>query len=94
MRLDLFLKHSRLVVRRPVAQAMCDAGAVMVNGSVGKPGRSVAVGDTLQIRQRGRLTTVRILTVPARPPSKAQSVELYELLNIADDPDADPLSGA
>lgn len=93
MRLDLFLKHSRLVVRRPVAQAMCDAGAVTVNGSRGKPGREVAAGDTLKIRQRGRIVTVRVLGVADRPPSKAQAAELYEVVSVIDDPDADVSPG-
>lgn len=89
MRLDLFLKQSRLVVRRPVAQQMCDAGAVTVNGTPGKSGRSIHAGDTLTIRQRGRLTTVRVLLVPDRPPSKAQAAELYDVLSEIADPDAD-----
>ena len=82
MRLDLFLKHSRLVPRRTVAQEMCDAGAVAVNGNPGKPGRSVAAGDTLALKQRGRLTTVRVLSTPERPPSKADASSLYELISV------------
>lgn len=82
MRLDLYLKQSRLVLRRTVAQEICDAGAVTVNGAAGKPGRSVAVGDVIAIRQRGRLTTVRVLRVPERPPSKAEAPTLYEILGV------------
>jgi ribosomal 50S subunit-recycling heat shock protein len=82
MRLDLFLKQSRLVIRRTIAQEMCDAGAVTVNGAVGKSGRSIAVGDEITIRARGRLTTVRVLRVPERPPSKAEANSLYELLKV------------
>ena len=81
MRLDLFLKHSRLVPRRSVAQEMCDAGAVTVNGHPGKPGRSVAAGDTLVVKQRGRLTTVRVVSTPERPPSKADASSLYEIVS-------------
>jgi ribosomal 50S subunit-recycling heat shock protein len=82
MRLDLFLKQSRLVPRRTVAQEICDAGAVTVNGVAGKPGRSVSVGDLIALRQRGRLTTVRVLRTPERPPSKAEASTLYELLGV------------
>ena len=82
MRLDLFLKHSRLVPRRSVAQEMCDAGAVVVNGQPGKSGRDVKVGDTLVIRSRGRQTTARVAIVPARPPSKADAPTLYELVSV------------
>ena len=82
MRLDLFLKHSRLVPRRSVAQEMCDAGAVAVNGQPGKPGRDVKVGDTLVIRARGRQTTARVARVPARAPSKADAPSLSELIAV------------
>jgi len=81
MRLDLYLKYSRLVPRRSVAQEMCDAGAVTVNGHPGKPGRGVAAGDTLVVKQRGRLTTVRVLATPERPPSKADASSLYEVVS-------------
>jgi len=92
MRLDLFLKQSRLVIRRTLAQEMCDAGAVTVNNSPGKSGRSVSVGDTLKIRQRGHVTTVRILSTPDRPPTKAVASGLYEVLGVEDDPDAESAS--
>jgi ribosomal 50S subunit-recycling heat shock protein len=82
MRLDLFLKYSRLVPRRTVAQEICDAGAVRVNNAVGKPGRSVSAGDVISLRQRGKLTTVRVLKVPERAPSKAEAPSLYELLSV------------
>jgi ribosomal 50S subunit-recycling heat shock protein len=82
MRLDLFLKHSRLVPRRTVAQEICDAGAVTLNAHSAKPGRTVAVGDVIAIRYRGRLTTVRVLEVPPRPPSKADARSLYETISV------------
>ena len=82
MRLDLFLKQSRIVPRRTVAQEMCDAGAVTLNGAPGKSGKSVAEGDTIAVRQRGKLTTVRVLRVPERPPSKADAASLYEVVSI------------
>ena len=82
MRLDLFLKQSRLVPRRTVAQEICDAGAVTVNDAPGKPGKSVAAGDVLVIRQRGRQTTVRIREIPTRPPAKADAASLYEVLSV------------
>jgi ribosomal 50S subunit-recycling heat shock protein len=82
MRLDLFLKQSRLVLRRTVAQEMCDAGAVTVNGATGKPGREVKVGDVIAFKQRGRRTTVRIAKVPERAPSKADAPSLYEMIGV------------
>jgi ribosomal 50S subunit-recycling heat shock protein len=82
MRLDLFLKQSRLVTRRSVAQQMCEAGAITLNGAQAKSAREVRTGDVIAIRQRGRITTVRVLDVPARPPSKAQAAALYETTGV------------
>jgi ribosomal 50S subunit-recycling heat shock protein len=82
MRLDLFLKLSRLVPRRTIAQQMCEAGAVRLNGTPAKSAREVRVGDEIAIRQRGRITTVRVVEVPLRPPSKAQAAKLYETIGI------------
>ncbi len=49
MRLDKFLKVSRLIKRRTVANDACDAGRVMVNGKVAKASVKVAVGDIIEI---------------------------------------------
>ncbi|MEW6212061.1 MAG: RNA-binding S4 domain-containing protein [Acidobacteriota bacterium] len=82
MRLDLFLKVSRLIPRRPLAQDMCEAGAVEVNGARAKSARPVRAGDVISIRQRGRITQVRVLEVPARQLSKAQAASVYEILRV------------
>ena len=82
MRLDLFLKYSRLVPRRTLAQQMCEAGAVRLNGAPAKSAREVRVGDRVAIRQRGRITTVRVAAVPSKAPAKAQAAMLYEPLGI------------
>ena len=49
MRIDKFLKNSRLIKRRTVAKDACDGGRVMVNGKVVKAGATVAEGDTVTI---------------------------------------------
>ncbi len=49
MRLDKFLKVSRLIKRRTVAAEACDGGRVMINGKPAKPGAQVKVGDILEI---------------------------------------------
>ena len=82
MRLDVYLKLSRLVPRRTLAQQMCEAGAVRVNGSPAKSARDVRAGDELSIRQRGRITTVRVLDVPEKPLPKAQAASLYETVSV------------
>ena len=82
MRLDLFLKLSRLVPRRTLAQQMCEAGAVRLNGSPAKSAHPVRPGDEIVIRQRGRLSTIRVLNVPAKQVSKAAALSLYEITGI------------
>ncbi len=82
MRLDLFLKHSRLIIRRTVAQQLCEAGAVMVNNAPAKSSREVREGDKISIKQRGKITTVRVLQIPQKQISKAQAASLYEVLSV------------
>jgi ribosomal 50S subunit-recycling heat shock protein len=82
MRLDLFLKLSRLVPRRTIAQQMCEAGAVKLNGAQAKSAREVRPGDEIALRQRGRITTVRVVEVPVKPPPKAQAASLYETVGV------------
>jgi ribosomal 50S subunit-recycling heat shock protein len=82
MRLDIFLKFSRLVPRRTLAQQLCEAGAVKVNDAPAKSAREVRVGDKLSVKQRGRITTARVLEIPLKPPSKAQAATLTEILSV------------
>ena len=49
MRLDKYLKVSRLIKRRTVANEACDAGRVMINGKTAKAGTDVKVGDVIEI---------------------------------------------
>lgn len=79
MRLDKFLKVSRLIKRRPVAKDMCDAGKVDVNGRPAKAGTEVAVGDTLTIRFGEKVLNVRIVEI--RETVRAnEAASLYDIL--------------
>lgn len=81
MRLDLFLKTSRLVARRSLAQEFCDAGLVEVNGMKAKSGKEVRSGDVIGITRRGRSTIVKINSVPStKQVSKDIAGELYEII--------------
>jgi len=82
MRLDVFLKLSRLALRRSLAQEMCDAGAVKVNGLRAKSAHEVRETDLISIRGRGRDTTIRVVKVPSRPPSKREAQSLYETVSV------------
>ena len=82
MRLDVFLKASRLCFRRTLAQKLCDAARVSVNGSTAKSSHAVKAGDEILIRRQHKLTTVRVLSVPtACQTSRKEANTLYEVLN-------------
>ena len=85
MRLDLFLKSSRLCLRRTLAQKLCEAGLVVVNGKIAKPATTVKAGDELSLRRRDLVTRVRILALPsARQTSRSDASSLYEIIGEAE----------
>jgi len=79
MRLDKFLKVSRLIKRRTVANEACDAGRISVNGKEAKASYEVKVGDTLEIRFGARLTRARVVGIKENP-RKDEASELVEIL--------------
>ena len=82
MRLDLFLKASRLCSRRTIAQKICEAGRVSINGSPAKSSHPVKPGDEIVIRNRDKLSTFQILAVPSsRQTSRNDAHTLYEVLS-------------
>lgn len=82
MRLDLFLKTSRLCLRRAVAQELCDGGAVEVNGAPSKSSRTIKEGDQITLRRRHRVTAVRVLSLPkTRQVARHEAASLYEILS-------------
>ena len=80
MRLDLFLKTCRLVKRRAIAQEMCDAGRVLVNGATAKPAKEVKTGDALRLSYLSRFIEVEVLAIPISSKNiKEQPEELYRV---------------
>ena len=63
MRLDKYLKVSRLIKRRTVANEACDAGRVLVNGKVARASYDVKIGDVIEIPFGQRLLRVEVLSV-------------------------------
>ena len=63
MRLDKFLKVSRLIKRRTVANEACSAGRVLVNGKAAKAGTNVKAGDRIDIQFGNRETAVEVVSV-------------------------------
>jgi len=82
MRLDLFLKASRICPRRTLAQKLCDAGHVSVNGVPAKPAHSVKPDDEIVVKRRDKISRFKVLSVPEeRQTSKQDARTLYELLD-------------
>lgn len=82
MRLDLYLKLSRLVPRRSAAKDLCDGGAVAVNDQEAKAGREVHPGDRIAVRLPARELTVEVLALPAgKSVAKADARELFRVLD-------------
>ena len=82
MRLDLFLKASRLIIRRSLAQKFCDAGMVKVNDLTAKSSREVKPDDEIEIKKHNRLTKVKVLQVPDKKQvSRSDAANLYEIVS-------------
>ncbi|MCI5701036.1 MAG: RNA-binding S4 domain-containing protein [Lachnospiraceae bacterium] len=79
MRLDKFLKISRLIKRRTVANEACDAGRVMVNGKPAKASVQVKVGDTIDIQFGEKTVKVEVLNVQETV-KKEEAADLYRYL--------------
>ena len=79
MRLDKFLKVSRLIKRRTVANEACDAGRVLVNGKSAKTSLNVKEGDVIEIEFGTRTVKVEVLAVQETV-RKDEAKELYKYL--------------
>lgn len=78
MRLDKFLKVSRLIKRRTVANEVSDKGRVLVNGNVAKPSKQLKEGDVITIENPSRAISVKVLKIPQGNISVQEAPTLYE----------------
>ena len=79
MRLDKFLKVSRLIKRRTVANEACDAGRVLVNDKVAKASINVKAGDVIEIQFGNKSVKVEVLDV-TETVRKEEAKDLYKYL--------------
>ncbi|MCR5041093.1 MAG: RNA-binding S4 domain-containing protein [Clostridia bacterium] len=79
MRLDKYLKVSRLVKRRTVANELCDAKHVSVNGKVARASLEIKTGDVIEIQYGASLTRARVLEVRENA-TKDNASQMYELI--------------
>ncbi len=80
MRLDKFLKVSRLVKRRTVANSISDLGRVFVNGNIAKPAKQLKVGDIISIEYANKTITAKVLKIPEGNVPVQLAPTLYEMI--------------
>ena len=79
MRLDKYLKVSRIIKRRAVANDACDGGRVSVNGKVAKAGLEVKVGDVIAVRFGEKSTKYEVVTLSEHV-LKADAAGMYKIV--------------
>jgi ribosomal 50S subunit-recycling heat shock protein len=80
MRLDKFLKVSRIIKRRSVANEACSLDRVTVNGKSARPSKEIVAGDIVGVRFGDKNVSFRILEVPSGNVAKDVADHLYEVL--------------
>lgn len=80
MRLDKYLKVSRLIKRRTVAKQVCDAGRIAINGKTAKAGSEVHTDDVIRIGYGAKMTEARVLKI-AETIKANEADTMYEILN-------------
>ncbi|MBP3238352.1 MAG: RNA-binding S4 domain-containing protein [Lachnospiraceae bacterium] len=79
MRLDKYLKVSRIIKRRTVANEACDAGRVMINGKVSKAGTEVKVGDIIEIAFGNKTVKAEVLRIQETS-KKDEAAEMFKYI--------------
>ena len=77
MRLDKFLKISKIIKRRTIANQAASNGRVCVNGKIAKPSYEVKIGDIIEIKFGDKLSKIEIINIP-----KIQGKQMEEMIKI------------
>lgn len=80
MRLDKFLKVSRIIKRRPIAKIVVDGGKAKLNGKTAKASTEVKIGDILELEYYNKYFKFEILEVPEGNVNKSKSSDLIKVL--------------
>ncbi|WP_313592183.1 RNA-binding S4 domain-containing protein [Leuconostoc lactis] len=80
MRLDKYLKVSRLIKRRTVAKEISDQGRISINGKVDKSSSDVSTNDELEIRFGNKTLTVKVLKI-VETTKKDEAADMYEIVS-------------
>lgn len=84
MRLDKYLKVSRIIKRRTVAKDVCENGRVSINGKVAKPSTTVKEDDIIEIQFANQLLKARIINI-ANHVNKEEAKSMYEIISGEED---------
>lgn len=79
MRLDKFLKNSRIIKRRAIANEACDKGRVIVNGKIAKASTAVKIGDVIELKFGDKTMKFEVLTLKEHV-TKETALEMYKSL--------------
>ena len=80
MRIDKYLKVSRIIKRRTVAAEACAGGRVIINGKIAKPSTTISPGDVISIRFGEHIGHYEVLSV-SETVSKDHAAEMYKVLD-------------
>ena len=80
MRIDKYLKVSRLIKRRTIANEACDGGRISVNGKVVKASYDVKIGDEMEIQFGSRILKIRVTDIREQV-GKSDASTLYEVIS-------------
>jgi ribosomal 50S subunit-recycling heat shock protein len=78
LRIDKYLKVSRLIKRRTLANEACELGKVRINGKPAKPGTEVKIGDIVEIQFGSNITRVEVTSISEHA-SKQDAKEMYNI---------------
>ena len=80
MRLDKYLKVSRLIKRRTLAKEVAEAERILVNDKPAKPSKELKVGDLITIKFGNKIVTVRVVSLEPTV-KKSEAIDLYEFVS-------------
>lgn len=80
MRLDKFLKVSRIIKRRTLAKEVAEAERIYVNDRLAKPSKELKIGDTITIEFGSKSTTIRVVSLDEKT-KKSDATSLYEFVS-------------
>lgn len=84
MRLDKYLKVSRIIKRRTVAKEVCEGGRVLINNKVAKPSTTMKEGDIIEIQFANRTLKAKVINIVEHV-KKENAKEMYEILEGEED---------